>query len=132
MTPVERPGELVTKISPLPVDATVARLTGLIDAKAMRTFAVIDQAEEAAKAGLSLRPTTLVIVGNPTAGTAVMEAAPESAIDLPLKVLVWADGGETKVTYLSPQAFAARHGLGPELAENLAGIDPLTDALVAP
>jgi uncharacterized protein (DUF302 family) len=123
--------ELTTKIGKLSVADTVTRLTDLLDARGMKVFAVIDQAAEARQAGLHLRPTTLVIFGNPVAGTAVMDAAPESAVDLPLKILIWADGEETKVTYLSPQALAARHGLDPDLAANLAGIDPLTDALVA-
>ena len=123
--------ELTTKISKLSVADTVTRLTDLLGAKGMKVFAVIDQAAEARQAGLHLRPTTLVIFGNPVAGTAVMDAAPESAVDLPLKILIWADGDETKVTYLSPRALAARHGLDADLAANLAGIDPLTDALVA-
>jgi uncharacterized protein (DUF302 family) len=122
--------ELTTKISKLSVADTVTRLTDLLDARGMKVFAVIDQAAEAHQAGLHLRPTTLVIFGNPVAGTAVMDAAPESAVDLPLKILIWADGEETKVTYLSPQALAARHGLDADLAAKLAGIDPLTDALV--
>ena len=77
--------ELTTKTSPRSVADTVTRLTGLLDARGMKVFAVIDQAAEARQAGLHLRPTTLVIFGNPVAGTAVMDAAPEAAIDLPLK-----------------------------------------------
>ncbi|HEY1920498.1 MAG TPA: DUF302 domain-containing protein [Streptosporangiaceae bacterium] len=123
--------ELTTKISKLSVTDTVSRLTDLLGAKGMKVFAVIDQAAEAHQAGLQLRPTTLVIFGSPAAGTAVMDAVPEVAVDLPLKVLIWADGEETKVTYLSPPALAARYSLTPELAAKLAGIDPLTDALVA-
>jgi uncharacterized protein (DUF302 family) len=113
------------------VAATVSRLTGILSAKGIKVFAVIDQSSEATGAGLKLRETTLVIFGNPAAGTQVMEAAPLSALDLPLKVLIWADGSRTNVTYYSPAALAARYGLGAELAANLAGIDPLTDALVA-
>jgi len=70
--------------------------------------------------------------GSPAAGTPVMAAAPLAALDLPLKVLVWADEGQTKVSYDAPAALAARHHLGADLAANLAGIDALTDALVAP
>jgi uncharacterized protein (DUF302 family) len=70
--------------------------------------------------------------GSPAAGTPVMAAAPLAALDLPLKVLVWADGGQTKVSYYAPAAIAARHHLSAELAGNLAGINALTDALVAP
>jgi uncharacterized protein (DUF302 family) len=122
--------EVVTKVSPRSVAATVSRLTGILAAKGMKVFAVIDQSEEARGAGMTLRETTLVIFGNPAAGTPVMDAAPLSALDLPLKVLIWADGTQTNVTYYSPAALAARYGLSEELAANLAGIDPLTDALV--
>jgi len=123
--------QVTTKASPRPVAATVARLTGILSAKGMKVFAVIDQAEEARGVGQQLRETTLVIFGNPAAGTPVMDAAPLSALDLPLKVLIWADGSRTNVTYYSPEAIAARYGLNAELAAKLAGIDPLTDALVA-
>jgi uncharacterized protein (DUF302 family) len=60
-----------------------------------------------------------------------MDAAPLAALDLPLKILVWADQEQTKISYVSPAALAARYHLAPDLAGNLAGIDPLTDALVA-
>jgi uncharacterized protein (DUF302 family) len=123
--------QVITKVSPRPVAATVSRLTGILAAKGLEVFAVIDQAVAARGAGLSLRETTLVIFGNPAAGTPVMEAAPLAALDLPLKVLIWADGDQTSVTYYATAALAARYGLSDELAANLAGIDALTDALVA-
>ena len=122
---------VITKLSPLPVAGTVAKLTGLLSAKGVRLFAVIDQSAEARQAGLRLRETTLVIFGSPVAGTPVMAASPLAALDLPLKVLVWDDGGQTKVTYYSPAALAARYRLGADLAGNLAAINVLTDALVA-
>ena len=84
--------QVTTKVSPRSVAATVSRLTGILSAKGMKVFAVIDQSDEARQAGLRLRDTTLVIFGNPAAGTPVMDAAPLSALDLPLKVLIWADG----------------------------------------
>jgi uncharacterized protein (DUF302 family) len=124
--------QITSKVSPLPVADTVTRLTGLLSAKGMRIFAVIDQSAAASDAGLRLRATTLVIFGNPAGGTPVMEAAPLAALDLPLKALIWDDAGQTRVTYYDPAAIAARYGLSQELAVNLAGIDPLTDALVAP
>jgi uncharacterized protein (DUF302 family) len=124
--------DTVTKISDRSVSDTVARLTELIAARGMRLFAVIDQAAEARTAGLQLRDTTLVIFGSPAAGTPVMVAAPLAALDLPLKVLVWADGKQTKVSYDAPAAVAQRRDLSPEIAANLAGIDGLTDALVGP
>jgi uncharacterized protein (DUF302 family) len=123
--------QVTTKVSPRPVAATVARLTGILSAKGIRVFAVIDQSEAARESGLRLRETTLVIFGNPAAGTPVMDAVPLAALDLPLKVLIWADGDQTNVTYYSPAALAARHGLSAGLAAGLAGIDPLTDALIA-
>jgi uncharacterized protein (DUF302 family) len=122
---------IVTKLSPLPVAGTVAKLTGIISAKGVKLFAVIDQSAEARQVGLSLRDTTLVIFGSPAAGTPVMAASPLAALDLPLKVLVWDDDGQTKVTYYSPDALAARYHLGAGLAGNLAAINALTDALVA-
>ena len=122
---------IVTKSSSLPVAGTVAKLTGIISAKGIKLFAVIDQSAEARQAGLSLRDTTLVIFGSPAAGTPVMVASPLAALDLPLKVLVWDDDGQTKVSYYSPAALAARYHLGPDLTGNLAAINALTDALVA-
>ena len=123
--------QVTTKLSPRPVAATVSRLTGILSAKGMKIFAVIDQSDQARQAGLRLRETTLVIFGSPAAGTPIMEAAPLAALDLPLKILIWADGSATNVTYYSPAAIAARYGLSAELAANLAGLDPLTDALVS-
>jgi len=124
--------DVITKLSTHSVADTVSRFTGILSAKGVRLFDVIDQAAEASKVGLSLRQTTLVIFGNPAAGTPVMVASPLSALDLPLKVLVWDDGGQTKVSYYAPEAIAASHGLGADLAKNLAAINVLTDALVAP
>jgi uncharacterized protein (DUF302 family) len=123
--------DVVTKLSPRPVAETVSKLTGMINAKGMKLFAAIDQSAEARQVGLSLRETVLVIFGSPAAGTPVMAAAPLAALDLPLKVLVWDDEGQTKVSYYAPAALAARHHLGPDLAGNLAGINALSDALVA-
>jgi uncharacterized protein (DUF302 family) len=123
--------DVVTKLSRQSVAGTVAKLTAMISAKGMRLFAVIDQAAEARQAGLTLRETTLIIFGSPEAGTPVMAASPLAALDLPLKVLIWADGDQTKVSYYAPATLAARHHLSADLAASLAGINALTDALVA-
>jgi uncharacterized protein (DUF302 family) len=120
-----------TKLSPRSVTDTVERLTTLISNKGQRLFAVIDQTAAARQVGLELRDTKLVIFGSPVAGTPVMVAAPLAAIDLPLKVLVWDDAGQTKISYNDPAWLAARHHLSDELAAQLAGINPLTDALIA-
>ena len=124
--------QITTKVSPRSVTETVSRLTGILAAKGLKVFAVIDQSAEASQVGQKLRETTLVVFGNPAAGTPVMVAAPLAALDLPLKVLIWDDGGQTKVTYYGPAALAARYDLNADLTAKLAAIDPLTDALVAP
>jgi uncharacterized protein (DUF302 family) len=124
--------EITTKVSPRSVAETVSRLTGIVSAKGLKLFALIDHSAEASHVGLKLRETTVVVFGNPPAGTPVMVAAPLAALDLPLKVLVWTDNGQTKVSYYGPAAFAARYGLSADLAAKLAGIDQVTDALIAP
>jgi uncharacterized protein (DUF302 family) len=121
---------VITKVSPFSVAETVSRLVSLVTSKGMKVFAVIDHSGEAANIGSELRDTKVVIFGSPQAGTPVMRAAPLAALDLPLKVLVWADGSETKVSYTAPRALAARYDLTPDLATRLAGIEPLTDAIV--
>jgi uncharacterized protein (DUF302 family) len=123
---------VVTKVSPRSFADTVARLQELLAEKNVKLFSVIDQRAEARSTGLDLRDTTLVIFGNPAAGTPVMDAAPLSALDLPLKVLIWDDAGQTKVSYYAPATLAARHHLSADLAARLAAVDPITDALVAP
>jgi uncharacterized protein (DUF302 family) len=121
---------VITKMSPWSVPDTVSRLSAVVAAKGMKVFAVIDHSGEAKDVGLDLRDTKLVIFGSPSAGTPVMVAAPLAALDLPLKVLVWADGNQTRVSYTAPAALAARNGLSGELAAPLRGIDALTSAVV--
>ena len=128
---VDEPG-VVTKLSPRSVGDTVARLTDMLAAKGVKLFDTIDQRAAAREVGLDLRETVLMIFGNPAAGTPVMMAVPLSALDLPLKVLIWDDEGQTKVTYYAPAALAARHHLNADLAAKLSVVDPLTDALIAP
>jgi uncharacterized protein (DUF302 family) len=122
----------VTKTSPRSVADTVARLVDLLGSKGIKVFAVIDQQAEARTVGLELRETTLVIFGNPAAGTGVMVAAPLAALDLPLKILIWAEpGGDTFVSYTAPATLAARYGLSPDATPALEAVNGLTDALVA-
>lgn len=122
----------ISKRSAPSVEDTTTRLTQLIEAKGMRVFAVIDQSEAARQVGSSLRQTVLVLFGSPVAGTPVMEAVPLSALDLPLKVLIWDNDGQTVVSYVAPSVVADRYRLGPDLGQRLAGIEALTDELVAP
>jgi uncharacterized protein (DUF302 family) len=119
---------VVTKPSPWPVAETVARLEAVVADKGLKLFAVVDHSREAEAHGLELRETSVVIFGSPVAGTLVMQAAPLAALDLPLKVLVWDDEGQTKITYAPPSELAARYGLADDLAARLAGIDVITDA----
>lgn len=121
----------MTKESPLSVADTVARLSHLITERGLTLFGVIDHSGEAHAVGLDLRDTKVVIFGNPRAGTPVMQAAPLAALDLPLKVLVWDDGGQTKLTYTAPATLAARYEIPSELTAALAAVDALTDAVIA-
>jgi uncharacterized protein (DUF302 family) len=121
---------LVTKLSPWSAADTLSRLLAVAAARGLKVFGVIDHSGEAKAVGLELRDTKVVIFGSPQAGTPVMLAAPTAALDLPLKVLVWDDEGQTKVSYTAPGALAARYGLSEELASRLAGIDALTDAAI--
>ncbi len=110
---------------------TVRLLSETVTAQGMKVFAVIDHSAEAHAHNLELRETVVVVFGSPEAGTPVMAASPLVALDLPLKVLIWADGDQTRVTYTSPTALAARYHLSDEMASRLAGIDSLTDALIS-
>jgi uncharacterized protein (DUF302 family) len=121
---------IVTKTSPWSVEETVNRLSAVVAARGMQLFAIIDHSGEAEAVGLELRNTKLVIFGSPQAGTPVMQAAPIAALDLPLKVLVWADGHETKLSYTAPEELAARYGLSPELGDRLTGINAVTNAVI--
>src|ERR1700747_362568 len=93
MTPGTGTG-ILNKPSNHPVDQTVERLENILQSKGVTLFAVIDHSGEAEKAGMKMPPTKLVIFGNPKAGPPLMLAAPRSAIDLPLKILVWEDARE--------------------------------------
>jgi uncharacterized protein (DUF302 family) len=109
----------------------VAHLHGLLAAKGVKVFDVIDQRAEAQAAGLDLRETVLVVFGNPAAGTKVMDAVPLSALDLPLKLLVWAgDDGATNVSYVAPAVLAERYALPAPLAQVLEVVEGLADALM--
>ncbi|HEY4278002.1 MAG TPA: DUF302 domain-containing protein [Conexibacter sp.] len=124
--------QVVSKTSPRTVDETVARLIDLVTDRGLRLFAVIDHGGAARDTGLALRDTKVVVFGSPQAGTPVMDAHPLMALDLPLKVLVWAaDDGTTTVSYTPPATLVARYSLAAELAARFAAIDAITDALVA-
>ena len=108
------------------VDETVVRLRGILTAKGVMLFTLVDHSGEAAKVGMKMRPTKLLIFGSPKAGTPVMLAAPSIAIDLPLKILVWEDeAGKAWVSYNSLDYLKERHNVPPELMPNLAAVEAL-------
>src|ERR1039457_2305517 len=112
---------LMQVASPHSVDETVQRLESILAQRGLQVFALVDHSGEAAKVGLKMRPTKVLIFGSPKGGTPLMVAAPSLAIDLPLKVLVAEDAeGRVSVTYNDPQYLKERHGVPEELIKNLA------------
>jgi uncharacterized protein (DUF302 family) len=122
---------VVSKTTSASVADTVEKLRALLREKGVKLFAVVDHSGEAEANGLELRDTKLVIFGSPVAGTPVMQAVPLAAIDLPLKILVWDDGGVTTVSYVAPSTLVSRYGLSEELGSRLAPVDALAAALVS-
>jgi uncharacterized protein (DUF302 family) len=117
---------LVTLKSAHSVEETVAKVRALLEAKQIREFALIDHSGEAAKVGLTMPKTQVVIFGNPKGGTPLMLAAPSVAIDLPLKLLVREDAeGQVWVSYWSAQALLKRHGLADSFTANIAAVDAI-------
>ncbi len=106
------------------VDQTVEKLKGILQAKGVTLFALVDHSGEAEKVGLKMPPTKLLIFGSPKAGTPLMLAAPSIAIDLPLKILVWEDNQrKVWVSYNSPAYLRERHGVPQELLQNIAVVE---------
>jgi uncharacterized protein (DUF302 family) len=104
---------LITLSSRYPASDTMERLLAALAKRSMTVFARIDHAAGAASAGLSLRPTEVVLFGNPKGGTALMQDRQSAGIDLPLKALVWEDAdGKVWLSYNDPAWIAQRHGLG--------------------
>lgn len=108
------------------VEETLQRLQSLLAEKSVNIFALVDHSGEAAKAGLQMRPTKLLIFGNPKAGTPLMQAAPSLAIDLPLKALIWEDAdGKIWLTFNDPAYLQHRHGFPGALIANLSAVNGL-------
>jgi len=116
---------IIDKRSAHSVDETVEKLKGILQAKGVSLFALVDHSGEAEKAGLKMRPTKLLIFGSPKAGTPLMLAAPS----VPLKILVWEDGqGAVWLSYNSPAYLQERHGFPPDLLPNISGVEQLAAA----
>jgi uncharacterized protein (DUF302 family) len=120
---------IVTIASNHSVDQTVEKLKGILQAKGITLFALVDHSGEAEKVGMKMRPAKLLIFGNPRGGTPVMLAAPSIAIDLPLKILIWQDARDSVwVSYNSPAYLQERHGVPQELLQNIAVVEKLAAA----
>ena len=108
------------------VDETVEKLKGILQSKGVTLFATVDHSGEAAKVGMKIPPTKLLIFGSPKAGTPLMLASPSVAIDLPLKILIWEDAqGKAWLSYNSPAYLQQRHSIPAELMQNIAVIEAL-------
>jgi uncharacterized protein (DUF302 family) len=126
---------LVTVTSPHSATQTMTRLEGIVKERGLNVFARIDHAAGAAKIGKTLRPTELLIFGNPQGGTPLMECAQTAGIDLPLKALVWQDeAGKVMLSYNDPEYLAKRHGAAScPAVENLKkALGGIAQAAVAP
>jgi uncharacterized protein (DUF302 family) len=108
-----------------PVDETVERVKDILQSKKITLFALIDHSGEAERVGMKMRPTKLLIFGSPKAGTPLMVAAPSTAIDLPLKILVW-ENNQGKVSYNSAEYLKQRHDLPQDLVPNIAVVGTLS------
>jgi uncharacterized protein (DUF302 family) len=123
---------IVSLSSERSVDATVDRLKDILHSKGVTLFALIDHSGEAEKVGVKMPPSKLLIFGSPKAGTPLMLASPSTAIDLPLKILVWEDQQrKVWVSYNSPEYLKERHGLPPELISNIAVVEALAEKAIS-
>jgi uncharacterized protein (DUF302 family) len=123
---------LVTKSSPHSVAVTLDRLTEILTARGIGVAARVDHAAGAEKAGLSLKPTQVLIFGNPKLGTPLMQSKRTVGLDLPMKVLAWEDdGGQVWLAYVKPEALKADHAISDRddvLREMAQALNALTDA----
>ena len=130
MTAVSNEGNGIVDVpSSHSVDEAVEKLKAILQSKGVALFALVDHSGEAQKVGFEMRPTKLLIFGNPKAGTPLMQAAPSAAIDLPLKILVWEDAeGKVWLSYNSPDYLRRRHRLPQGLLQNIAVVEALAAA----
>lgn len=120
----------MTKTSRYSYAETIARLSAAVAAAGNTIFATIDQSAAAASAGLTLRPTTLIVFGNPKGGTPFMDASPMVGLELPLKLLVWEEPNAVNVAYSSMSEIAARYGVT-GMDARIAAIDDALEALTS-
>jgi uncharacterized protein (DUF302 family) len=117
---------IVNLSSPHTVLETLARLEAVVESKGIPILAMIDHSGDAARAGIQMEPTKLLIFGNPKAGTPIMLASPSAGIEVPLKALVWQDkDGKVWLSYNSPAYLKQRHDIPDNLLPNIAGIEAI-------
>lgn len=117
--------------SPYSVPDTLKRLESILQAKGVNVFALVDHSGEAAKVGLKMQPTQLIIFGSPKAGTPLMVVSPTLAIDLPLKALAWEDAdGKVWLSYNTPEYLKQRHNIPDDLVKNIAVVGPLLEKAI--
>jgi len=122
---------IVNTASPYSVEETLQHLEKLLEANGISILARVDHSGEAAKGGMEMHPHKLLIFGSPKAGTPLMLAAPSTALDLPLKALVWEDDhGKVWVSYNDPEYLQRRHGIPADLIKNLGAVGPLAQKAV--
>jgi uncharacterized protein (DUF302 family) len=126
------PNGLITVESRLGVTETIDRLAETVVQEGLRVFARIDQAAGAREVGATLRPTGLLIFGNPTGGTPLMQDRQLASIDLPLKALAWEDAqGKVWLSYNDAHWLAERHGLGDASRDAVAAIATGMEKVIA-
>jgi uncharacterized protein (DUF302 family) len=131
-SPTAHANGITSRASPRSVDDTAGRLAAALQEKSITLFALVDHSAEAARVGMKMPPTKLLIFGSPKGGTPLMLAAPSVAIDLPLKILVAEDAkGNVLVSYNSSEYLKERHHLPDDLLPNIAVVEALVAAVVA-
>lgn len=135
--PTPTPTGMVIKQSPHSVAETAQRFTSEAESRGIKVLATVDHEQNAASADLTLRPTQVIIFGNPRLGTPLMQCEQSIAIDLPQKLLVWEDeAGQVKLAYNDPRYLGGRHKLsscGREAIQQIAGaLDNLSGIAIAP
>jgi uncharacterized protein (DUF302 family) len=122
---------LIHLSSPYHVPETLERVQSAVQSHGLTIFCLVDHSGEAAKVGMEMHPTELLIFGNPKGGTPLMLASPTVAIDFPLKALVWEDAdGKVWLTYNSPDYLQQRHNLPDNLMKNISGVGALLQAAI--
>ena len=131
--PVALKGEgVVTRPTTGTAADALERLLEVLKARGVKVFDVIDHSGEAARVGEHLPDTKLVLFGNPSAGTSLMQTAPLVALDLPLKILIWEHDGQAFVSYNEPSHLAERYELPTDQVAVLSAVDALAHAIDHP